>query len=62
MRTVSWDSGDPEIHFDNPNLHWGNPAYLLEPGDPGYVGPIPSVNKPKKKGKRMKHNSYYPLR
>ena len=62
MRTASWDSGDPEMYYDNPNLRWGNPAYLLEPGDPGYVGPIPSVNKPKKKGKRMKHNSYYPLR
>ena len=62
MRFVNWDSGDPEIYYGNPNLHWGNPAYLLEPGDPGYVGPIPSVNEPTKKGTRMKHNSYFPDR
>ena len=52
MRTVHYDSGDPEIRFDNPNLRWGNPGYLLQPGDPGYVGPVPSVNEPKKKGKK----------
>jgi hypothetical protein len=62
MRTAFWDSGDPEMYFDNPNLRWGNPAYLLEPGDPGYVPPIPVVNKRKTKGKRMKHEKYYPAR
>ena len=62
MRTAYWDSGDPEMYFDNPNLRWGDPAYLLEPGDPGYVGPIPTVIKPKKKGKQMKHARYYPER
>ena len=62
MRIAHWDSGDPEMYYGNPNLHWGNPAYLLEPGDPGYVGPIPSVINPKKKGKKMKHDRYYPER
>jgi len=62
MRTAYYDSGDPEIYYDNPNLRWGNPSYLLEPGDPGYVGPIPSVIKPKTKHNKMKHNSYYPDR
>jgi hypothetical protein len=54
MRSVSY--GDPEAVFGNPNLRWGSPSYLLEPGDPGYVSPI-SVNP---KQKRMKHNRYYP--
>jgi hypothetical protein len=45
MRTVHFDSGDPEVRYDNPNLIWGEPSYLLEPGDPGYVPPIsPAVN------------------
>ncbi len=53
MRTAIWDSGDPEMYFDNPNLRWGSPAYLLEPGDPGYVPPFPSVNNTNK-NKHMK--------
>jgi hypothetical protein len=60
MRTVNYDSGDPEIRFDNPNLYWGNPGYLLEPGDPGYVPSIPAVNEPRTKHKKMKHAQYYP--
>ncbi|MCP5550815.1 MAG: fibronectin type III domain-containing protein [Akkermansiaceae bacterium] len=36
MRPVTWDSG---IRFDDPNLRWGSPSYLLEPGDPGYAPP-----------------------
>jgi hypothetical protein len=36
VKTVYWDTNEV---FDNPNLRWGNPAYLLEPGDPGYVPP-----------------------
>ena len=40
-RIAYWDSGDPEMHFDNPNLIWSDPSYLLEPGDPGYVPPSP---------------------
>ncbi len=62
MRIATWDSPDPEMRFDNPNLCWGNPSCLLEPGDPGYVPPIPSVNKQTTKRKKMKHNNYYPLR
>lgn len=62
MRTAYWDSGDPEMHFDNPNLRWGSPSYLLEPGDPGYVPPLPSVNQTNKKKKRMKHNKFWPGR
>jgi hypothetical protein len=34
MKTVTWDSG---VSWDDPNLRWGTPAYLLEPGDPGYI-------------------------
>jgi hypothetical protein len=30
MRTVTWNSGDPEMHFDNPNLRWGDPACLMK--------------------------------
>ena len=26
MRTAIWDSADPELHFDNPNLRWGAPV------------------------------------
>ena len=60
MRTVTWDSADPAMVFDNPNLRWGDPSYLLEPGDPGYVGPVPSVTQTKTKKKTMKRNAYYP--
>jgi len=60
MRTAFWDSGDPEMYFDNPNLRWGSPSVLLEEGDEGYVDPFPAVNQTKKKTKKMKHNTYYP--
>lgn len=59
MRTANWDSG---LNFDDPNLRWGEPAYLLEPGDPGYVAPFPANPQTSTKTKRMKHNAYYPLR
>jgi len=59
MKTATWDSG---LTFDDPNLRWGSPSYLLEPGDPGYIDPSPSVNQTKKKAKTMKHNNYYPSR
>lgn len=63
MRIATWDSNDPEMHFDNPNLRWGSPSYLLEPGDPGYVAPFPSVTTTKNKRKsKMKHNNYFPIR
>ena len=60
MRTAYWDSGDPEMYFDNPNLRWGSPSYLLEAGDPGYVPPLPTVNQTNQKKKRMKHNKFWP--
>ncbi len=59
MKIACWDSG---LRWDDPNLRWGSPAYLLEPGDPGYVDPFPAVAKPKNKNKKMKHNDYYPSR
>jgi len=62
MRTAYWDSNDPEMYWDNPNLRWGSPSYLLEKGDEGYVDPFPSVNQTKKKTKTMKHQDYYPNR
>jgi hypothetical protein len=37
MKTWHWDDPDPRMVWDNPNLRWGEPGYLLEPGDPGYV-------------------------
>jgi len=59
MRTLRFDSGE---HFDDPNARWGNPSYVLEPGDPGYVPPSPPINQPPTKRKRMKHNTYFPIR
>ncbi len=37
MKYVFWDDPDPRVVWGNKNLRWGNPSYLLEPGDPGYV-------------------------
>jgi hypothetical protein len=48
------------MYFDNPNLRWASPAYLLEPGDPGYVPTSPTNPQPKGKIKKMKHMKYYP--
>lgn len=52
MRVATFDSG---LHWDDPNLRWGDPGYLLEPGDPGYVPPAapPPSPKPAKKPKSM---------
>jgi hypothetical protein len=62
MRTATWDSSDPEMYFDNPNLIWASPAYLLTPGDDGYVHPFSSVNQTKHQTKTMKKNNFYPMR
>jgi len=61
MKIAYFDSG---LLWDDPNLRWGDPAYLLEPGDPGYVPPFPanSVKPTKSKHKKMKRNNYYPSR
>lgn len=56
MKIVTLDGG---FHFDDPNTFWGNPSYQLEPGDPGYVGPVPSVNQTTKR-KKMKTNPFWP--
>lgn len=54
MKPVTWDSG---VRWDDPNLRWGDPSYLLEPGDPGYTPPTsPPQPKPKKKRKYMASN------
>src|SRR5438034_1360522 len=34
MKIVHFDEG---YHLDDPNIRWADPAYILEPGDPGYV-------------------------
>ena len=41
MKPVTWDSG---VSWDDPNLRWGDPSYLLEPGDPGYVNTAPATS------------------
>ena len=38
MRLLRWDDG---TRWDDPNAYWGDPGYVLEPGDPGYVPPAP---------------------
>ena len=60
MRPLFYDSPDPEARFGNPNLRWGSPSYVLEPGDSGYVPPVPINNELTTKHKRMKRNAYYP--
>ena len=62
MRIAYWDANDPEMYFDNPNLRWGSPSYLLEPGDPGYV-PVSPVNpQTKQKTKKMKRQRWFPTK
>lgn len=38
MRILRWDDG---TRFDDLNAYWGEPSYVLEPGDPGYRIPPP---------------------
>ena len=59
MRLLRYGDG---TKWGDPNTRWGSPSYVLEPGDPGYVPPIPQPNQPPKKGVRMKHNTYFPTR
>lgn len=67
MRTLHWDAinpltGTPYV-WDDPNLRWGDPAYVLEPGDPGFVPytlPGAPLNTPATQTKKMKHQAYYP--
>ena len=68
MKPAYWDGINPNtggpLTWDDPNLRWGDPSYILEPGDPGftpYDTPPPVVpDKPKTKRTNMKRNSYYP--
>jgi hypothetical protein len=59
MRIVYWNSG---VRWGDPNLRWGNPSYLLEPGDPGYVADPTSASfpasKPNTKKKTMPKGPY----
>ena len=46
MKPLHWDAINPStgqpFTWDDPNLRWGDPAYYLEPGDPGFVScPVP---------------------
>lgn len=55
MRVLKFDSGE---RFDDPNSYWGDPSYVLEPGDPGYQEPpaatLPPPSQPKPKNKMPK--------
>jgi hypothetical protein len=56
MRTLYWDSHDRDAVWGNPNLRWGDPSYILEPGDPGYVPwSPPGSPQPKPKPKPRQH-------
>ena len=56
MKPLHWDAINPftgkPFTFDDPNLRWSDPAYYLEPGDPGFVPYAqPAPARPKKAGK-----------
>ena len=57
MRPLRFDDG---THWDDPNAYWGDPGYVLELGDPGYVPPpppsTPTVNR-HHKPKNMSSNA-----
>jgi hypothetical protein len=40
LKIANWDSG---VRWDDPNFYWGDPSYILEPGDPGYVPPVSTI-------------------
>ena len=53
MKPATWNSG---LKWGDPNLRYGSPSVLLEPGDPGYVAPVPPLSpqtKPKHKKNTM---------
>ncbi len=59
MRTLRWDDG---WTYDDPNARWGNPSYLLEPGDVGYVhaGAVGGTILPKPNTTMMKSHNETP--
>jgi len=59
MRVMRYGDG---TKFGDPNARWANPSYVLEPGDPGYVPPIPPNKQPKKGSKHMKRTPFWPTR
>lgn len=58
MKVIRMNAG---FRLDDPNNRHGNPSYQLEPGDPGYVGPVPNP-KPKKKGRKNMATNPTPAR
>ena len=52
MKIALFDSG---LHWDDPNLRWGDPSILLEPGDPGYVSDPTSASFPATSTPKRKH-------
>jgi hypothetical protein len=53
---LRWDDGS---RWDDKNAYWGDPSYVLEPGDPGYLPPDPSPT-PKTKPKKRNYMSSNP--
>ena len=49
LRVMRYGDG---TKFGDPNARWGSPSYVLEPGDPGYVPPVPPIQLTKKKGRK----------
>lgn len=66
MKTLFWDATDETgqpYTWGDPRLIWGNPSYILEPGDPGYpydAFPLPPPSTRRRTA--MKHQRYYPVR
>lgn len=59
MRTVFWDDGTA---WDDVNFGWGEPSFVLEAGDPGYVAPVSqpaTPTKPRRKKDTM-NTDYIP--
>ncbi len=59
MRPIYFDTG---VRFDDPNARLGDPAYLLEPGDAGYVADPRSASfpphQPNQRNKPMPKSDY----
>lgn len=66
MKPLFWDAINPATGqpytFDDPNLRWGDPSYILEPGDPGYTPVSPANPTHPTRPKKMKRQAYYPSR